>query len=72
MHEVSCNTLYCIRRHQAFALAHVRPVMFSVFIAGPLPLDPREFTATTHCVINRDNRPRLIAVHKKVLQHDMI
>jgi len=46
--------------------------MFSVFIAGPLPLDPREFTATTHCVINRDNRPRLIAVHKKVLQHDMI
>ena len=28
-------------------------------------LDPREFTATNHSVVNRDNCPQLIAVHKK-------
>ena len=30
-------------------------------------LDPKQFTATTHRMINRDNCPQLIAVHKKVL-----
>lgn len=28
-------------------------------------LDPREFTATNHSVVNRDNCPQLIAVHRK-------
>ena len=31
-------------------------------------LDPREFTATNHSVVNRDNCPQLIAVHRKVTQ----
>ena len=29
-------------------------------------LDPREFTATNHSIVNRDNCPQLIAVHRKV------
>mgnify|MGYP001954176055 CR=1 FL=1 len=29
---------------------------------------PREFTATNHSVVNRDNCPQLIAVHRKVTQ----
>jgi hypothetical protein len=28
-------------------------------------LDPKQFTATTHLVVNRENCPRLIAVHRK-------
>ena len=28
-------------------------------------LDPRMFTATAHAVVNRDNCPRLIVVHRK-------
>ena len=29
-------------------------------------LDPKRFTATSHLVMNRENCPRLIAVHRKV------
>lgn len=31
-------------------------------------LDPREYTATTHAIVNRDNCPQLIAVHRKTTQ----
>ena len=49
-------------RHQLVSVRTERSHDHEALVAA---LDPRMFTATAHAVVNRDNCPRLIVVHRK-------